>query len=145
MDSSRFGDVTADPSAEARPIRVLVADDVDEIRELFATTLARQPGFDVVGTADDGIQAHAGARELRPDAILLDLAMPNRDGLEALPELRDHFPETVVVAISGFDSARMQRRALERGADAYVEKGTSVADIAELIRDLVAGRRAAAA
>ena len=74
------------------------------------------------------------AREVLPDAVLLDLAMPRMDGLEATSEIVRSCPATKVLVLSAFDGADMATSALERGASDYVEKGTDLTEVAERLR-----------
>jgi PAS domain S-box-containing protein len=113
--------------------RVLVVDDSEDVRTLLCLKLATLPTFEVVGEAVDGAQAVEVATEQQPDLILLDLAMPRMDGLEALPLLREAVDDVRVVVLSGFDKDAMAEKALAAGADSYVEKGTAMSDLAEVL------------
>ena len=120
--------------------RVLVVDDAANLRELLTMLLEAEDDFVVVGAAADGAQAVEKAAELRPDVVLLDLAMPVMDGLQALPELRRLLPSARLVVFSGYDEVSLARAALDVGADAYIEKGTSVLQLVARLRALrVAG------
>lgn len=115
---------TSLPDLVSGQVRVLVVDDTPSLRVL--TRLALQDsGFLVVGEAGDGLAAVEQARRLRPDLVLLDLAMPVMDGLEALPLLRDVLPGVKVVIVSGFDRQAMESQVVEAGADGYLQKGLS--------------------
>jgi signal transduction histidine kinase len=115
-------DVSAAGDQATRPVRVLVVDDTPALRVLMRAVL-EGTGFEVVGEAGDGLAAITQAMELKPDLVLLDLAMPVMDGLEALPRLREGLPETKVVIVSGFERRAMEAQVVEAGADAYVQKG----------------------
>ena len=107
-------------------IRVLLADDVPEIRELLRIAVERDGRFEVVGEAGDGREAIALAEELSPDIVLLDLAMPTMDGLQAIPQVRAQIGDQGrIVVLSGFESERLAPQAIKTCADAYVEKGAS--------------------
>ena len=116
--------------------RVLVVDDAANLRELLTILLEAEDDFAVVGVAADGAQAVEKAAELQPDVVLLDLAMPVMDGLQALPELRRLLPSARLVVFSGYDEVTLARAALEVGADAYIEKGTSVLQLVARLRAL---------
>jgi diguanylate cyclase (GGDEF)-like protein len=118
----------------AARIRVLLADDTASIRTLLRFQLELDGDCVVVGEACDGAQAVAMAAELRPDIVLLDLAMPVMDGLEALPAIREVAPRAKVVVLSGFESAQMAEDAFFLGADAYLEKGAESEDIVALVK-----------
>jgi DNA-binding NarL/FixJ family response regulator len=116
--------------------RVLVVDDAANLRELLTLLLDTEDDFEVIGTASDGQQALAVAEALVPDIILLDLAMPVMDGMQALPLLREIVPTARIVIFSGFERAGLVDEALDVGADAYLEKGASVMQLVHLLRDL---------
>jgi DNA-binding NarL/FixJ family response regulator len=117
-------------------IRIVICDDAPELCELTRIDLERDPGLVVVGIAGDGEAAVALSASLRPDVIMLDLAMPNVDGLEALPRLRKAAPDAAVIVFSGFSGGRMAEAALERGAHRYVEKGESAERIREAVYEV---------
>lgn len=115
-------------------LRVLICDDVQDIRLLLRLALAADPDIEVVGEAEDGREAVDRSRDLQPDVVLLDLAMPVMDGLQALPEILRVAPGTRVVVLSGFCSEGMAERTRELGASAYLEKGVSAADVVLAVR-----------
>ena len=92
----------------------------------------------VVGEAEDGDQAIVFAAELQPDVILLDLAMPQRSGLEALPELRRVAPEARIVVFSGLTGSNVAETVLELGASSYLRKGADPDTIAATIAEAAA-------
>jgi signal transduction histidine kinase len=104
------------------PIRVLIADDTDDIRLLLRSALERDGRFVVVAEATDGVESIREAARHHPDAIILDLAMPLMDGLEAIPAIRRRSPGSRIVVLSVFPAERMATQVLEAGADAYLEK-----------------------
>ena len=121
--SHTLGAARDGPATSGRVLRVVVIDDTPDIRFLLRLTLERDGRFEVVGEAGDGVEAIEAAARLRPDVVLLDLAMPVMDGLEALPEIRKVSPESRVVVLSGFNARQMSAEALSRGASSYLEKG----------------------
>ena len=123
------------------PISVYLVDDVPELRELIRTGLEEDPDFEVVGEAGDGRTALEGISETRPAAVLLDLSMPDMDGFAAIPEIRLRVRDAAIIVLSGFSVDRMGARVLERGADAYIEKGTPIQDLRQATRDAVSMRR----
>jgi len=126
---------------QSKPISVYLVDDVPELRELIKFGMEDDPGFEVVGEAGDGKSALEGIAETRPAAVLLDLSMPDMDGLEAIPEIRKSDPDVAIIVLSGFSADRMGGPALERGADGYVEKGTPIQELRDATRTAVARRR----
>jgi diguanylate cyclase (GGDEF)-like protein/PAS domain S-box-containing protein len=109
-------------SGTGRRHRVLLVDDDASLRTLMRLLL--EDDFEVVGETGDGREAVALARHLRPDVVLLDLALPGIGGLEALPMLRAVAPDSKVVVLSGLDPGAYADAARRRGADAYHAKGS---------------------
>jgi DNA-binding NarL/FixJ family response regulator len=126
---------------EWAPISVFLVDDVPELRELIKFGMEDDPGFEVVGEAGDGRSALEGIAETQPAAVLLDLSMPDMNGLEAILEVRKRDPDVAIVVLSGFSADRMSAPAIEHGADGYVEKGTPMQELREAIRTAVVARR----
>ena len=120
-----------------RPIRVVLVDDTPEIRELLKKGLSIVGGVDVVGEAGDGREGIAQVTEHKPDAVLLDLAMPVMDGLQAIPEIRKLVPQAKIVILSGFEESRMSEEAMSIGAHAYLSKGVPITKIASVLKALV--------
>jgi DNA-binding NarL/FixJ family response regulator len=127
--------------ADQPPISVFLVDDVPELRELIRYGMEEDPGFEIVGEAGDGRSALEGIAERRPAAVLLDLSMPDMNGFEAIPEIRESDPDVAIVVLSGFSADRMKARSIERGADGYIEKGTPIQELRDATRDAVAARR----
>lgn len=117
-------------------IRVVVADDSADICRMLRLSLEIEGDFEVVGEAFDGQAAVDLVDRERPDAIVLDLAMPVMDGLQAITHIRECSPLTRIVILSGFNASEMAAQARALGADAYLEKGTAFRDVAGLLRSL---------
>ena len=123
-------------TVEARPLRVVIIDDTADLRDLLRIALGRG-GMSVVGEAADGLAGIEAVRTGRPDVVLLDLSMPVMDGLEALPHIRALAPSAKIVVLSGFAATELAERALEAGADGYLQKGVSIGKILDRIREVV--------
>ncbi len=121
---------------------MVLCDDAAAMRELSRYGLEADGTIDVVGDAEDARGGILRTRELRPDAILLDLSMPGMDGLDALPRIRDAAPCTAIVVFSGFSAERLAPTALALGADRYIEKGEGFAALRNAVLDACAERRA---
>ncbi|MCW2762699.1 MAG: ATP-binding region, ATPase domain protein [Marmoricola sp.] len=119
------------------PLRVVVVDDTPDLRDLMRMALERTREFEVVGEAENGRDAIEVARNLQPDLVFLDIAMPVMDGLEALPEVRRASPDATIVMLSGFGASEMTVRALESGADGYIQKGQPLSALLAQVRTLV--------
>lgn len=122
--------------APATTLRVLVVDDAEDLRFLLRMGLERTDHLEVVGEAEDGLDAVEQARALQPDLVLLDVAMPRMDGLQALPLIREAVPHVRVIMLSGFNEGTMAESALAAGADHYLVKGGSLTELIALTEDL---------
>ncbi|MDQ0989153.1 response regulator transcription factor [Streptomyces sp. V3I7] len=113
--------------------RVLIADDQTLIRTGFRLILTAR-GIDVVGEAADGAMAVAAARELRPDVVLMDIRMPNMDGLEAARLILERAPECRVLMLTTFDLDRYVYTALSIGASGFLLKDVTPEHLAAAVR-----------
>jgi DNA-binding NarL/FixJ family response regulator len=121
------------------PIRVLLCDDHAVVREGLARLLERADGIDVVGTAADGAEGVTAAVALRPDVVLMDLAMPNVDGIAATRRIRAEAPGTGVVVLTSFSDATRIHDALDAGALGYLLKDAEAAEVVRAIRAAARG------
>lgn len=117
------------------PVRAVVIDDSTDIRELLVIVLTRS-GMQVVGQAGDGKTGIEVVRAERPDVVLLDLAMPVMDGVEALPIIRELVPDARIIVLSAFAGA-VSEQVLEWGADGYLLKGTPLTEITAYLKDAI--------
>jgi DNA-binding NarL/FixJ family response regulator len=115
--------------------RVLLVDDDPALRHLLRLLLERDPRIQVVGDAGDGAAGLAAIRQLDPDVVLLDLAMPGVNGFEVLAELAGRARPAVAV-VTGFDDPTLRDEALGAGAVAFVVKGHGFAGLVETVLEL---------
>jgi DNA-binding NarL/FixJ family response regulator len=118
--------------------RIVICDDQAPFREVLRLMLEVEDGFEVVGEATNGRDVIEVVRELQPDVLLLDVAMPVMDGLEALPYVRAAAPDTAVVVLTGLASEAIRQRALDAGARLVVVKGTDAHELAGLVLEACA-------
>ncbi len=122
--------------SDQKPIRVLLVDDVPELRLLVKFTLEDDPAIEVVGEASNGREGVAAAAGTQPDVVLLDLSMPDMDGLEAIPLMREQAPGARLVVLSGHEAGRISLEALDQGATRYVNKATDLETIPKVVREV---------
>jgi DNA-binding NarL/FixJ family response regulator len=123
-------------------IRVLLADDHQLFREGLVNILNGQIDFEVVGEANDGLEALIKARELAPDLILMDVGMPGCDGLEATQRIKQEFPDVTIVMLTVRDENEKLFDAIRNGAQGYLLKSIRSWDMLDLLRGAVRGEAA---
>lgn len=123
------------------PISVFVADDHAIVREGLVTLLAAQADIDVVGTAENGREALAQVRALSPRVVILDISMPELDGIEATRQILALKPDTLIVILSMHSGAQHVFHALEAGARGYLLKESAAKEIIDAVRMVNNGRR----
>jgi DNA-binding NarL/FixJ family response regulator len=121
-------------------IRVLIADDHRMLRDALRTMLEKEPDVEVVGEAGDGRATLELARELQPDIVVLDIAMPDLNGVEASARLRARNPGVGVVALSAYSDKRFILEMLKAGASGYVVKAAAGTELLRAIRAVAKGQ-----
>jgi len=122
-------------------IRVLLADDQTLVRGAFAMLLEAAPDIECVGEAATGRQAIAMTADTTPDVALMDIRMPDLDGIEATRHITDHHPGTRVLVLTTYDTDENVAAALRAGASGFVVKDIRPADLLDAIRTVAAGER----
>ena len=120
-------------------IKLLIADDHDLFREGIQSLLKNKPDIDVAGTASDGVEAIEKVRELRPDVVLMDVTMPNMNGIAATGKITAEFPDIAVVVLSMHNDRRFIAETLRAGAKGYLLKESSSETVIEAIKSVYAG------
>jgi len=125
-------------SSRGATVCVLICDDNEAMRVLLRSVIGLRPSLHVVGEAGDGDAVIVEAKRLQPDVIVLDLAMPRRTGLDAIPELRKVAPGARIIVFSGFATANVADEVIARGAARYLSKGADVDEINDAIEEVAA-------
>ncbi|GLY52709.1 response regulator transcription factor [Lentzea sp. NBRC 102530] len=120
-------------------IRVVVVDDQEMVREGFSALLAAQDDIEVVGSAGDGVRGVALAREVSPDVVLMDIRMPEMDGLTATRLLLDGSAEVKVLVLTTFDLDDYVYEALQAGASGFLLKHAPARELLNAVRVVAAG------
>lgn len=123
------------------PLRVAVIDDYEDIRHALRLALDREDDFVVVTEAGDGEAGVAAVVEHQPDLVLLDIAMPVMDGLQALTLIRERSRESIIILLTGFSEEAAALSAVEHGAHGYIRKGGSMPELLNRIREILEVRR----
>ena len=134
----------SDADAERQPspsVRVLIVDDHETWRRWVHLELEKQPQLQVVGEASDGLEAVRKAHELKPDLILLDIGLPNLNGLEAASQIAQSTPDTRIVFLTLQTDPHIAKHALSNGAKGYVLKESAKADLPAAIAAILQGQR----
>ena len=122
-------------------LRVLIADDYEPWRRWVCSELRRQPQLQVVGEALDGLEAVKKAHELKPDIILLDIGLPNLQGLDAAHRIAQSTPNTKIVFLTAQNDLDFVKQALVNGASGYVLKVDAKTELLAAIGAVIQGRR----
>ncbi len=121
------------------PIRVLLVDDHEMVRQGLIFFLSTQPGIKIVGEAKNGLEAVARANELKPEVILMDLVMPELDGLGAIHKIREQNPTIAILVLSSFIDDNRVITAIQAGAMGYIMKDVSPKELANAIKAVAQG------
>jgi DNA-binding NarL/FixJ family response regulator len=124
-----------------KKLRILIADDHGLVRRGAREVLHSQTGWKVVGEAANGREAVQKAIELKPDVAVVDLGMPELDGVEAVRQIRDAVPETKVLVLTMHESDQMVRRALDAGALGYLLKSDLTDCLPKAVKAIAEGKR----
>lgn len=120
-------------SPENVPIRILVVDDHPTVRRILCRLLQKQPDFTLVGEAEKGADALLQAKELQPDVILMDISLPDMNGLDVATKLREVAPSAEVLVVSDYNEGEIEK-AFVAGARGYLLKSDAGIELAAAVR-----------
>jgi two-component system, NarL family, response regulator LiaR len=123
-----------------KKIRVLVVEDQTVLREGLISILSFQPDIEVVGQAEDGIEAVELVQQTKPEVILLDLVMPRQDGMATIPKIKEIAPEVGILILTSFAEGDRVFQAIKAGALGYLLKDSTRDQLLQAIRDVSQGR-----
>ena len=124
-----------------KPINILLVDDHPLVRAGIRTLLEKLPAVEVTGEATDGREALRMIRERQPDLVLMDIAMPGLNGLDATARISAEFPDVLVVVLSMYTDQEYVRQAVQAGAAGYLVKGSAAAELENAITTLARGEK----
>jgi DNA-binding NarL/FixJ family response regulator len=125
----------------ASRIRVLVVDDYEPWRHFGVSIIQKQPEFQIVGEAADGLDAVQKAEQLQPDLIVLDIGLPSLNGIEAARKIRELSPISKIIFVTENRSSEIAETALATGASAYVVKSEAASQLLPAIAAVIRGKR----
>lgn len=127
------------PRTPTASIKILLVDDHLLLREGIRSLIANQPDIEVVGEAEDGVQAIDRFRALMPDIVLMDLQMPRMGGVDAVLAIRKDYPRARIIVLTTYPGDAQALRALKAGASGYLLKSTLRSELLDAIRSVHAG------
>jgi DNA-binding NarL/FixJ family response regulator len=120
-------------------IKVLIADDQELIRESLEIVLNMNPDMEVIGVAENGAEVLQFLKKQQPDVILMDVRMPEIDGVQCTNLIKEKYPKIKIIILTTFDDDEYVYNALKYGASGYLLKGVSVTELSKAIRAVVSG------
>jgi NarL family two-component system response regulator LiaR len=121
-------------------IRIVVVDDQNVVRDGVVTMLSFQADMEVVGEAQNGIQAIEIAKQSKPDVVLLDMSMPLQDGLSTIPKIKELLPDVQILVLTSFVASDLVYQAIKAGALGYLLKDATRLQLIQSIRDVANGK-----
>jgi DNA-binding NarL/FixJ family response regulator len=122
------------------PIRILLADDHAIVRHGLSQSIQREKDMEVIGQAENGISTVEMVRELSPDIVIMDISMPDLNGMEATREIIRDFPQVKVIGLSMHSAKKFITEMFKAGASAYLLKDCKFEELAEAIRTVMSGK-----
>jgi DNA-binding NarL/FixJ family response regulator len=127
------------PWQDAPLMKILIADDSSVVRERLINLLADVPGVEVVGQAQDAMEARNLVEKLRPDVAILDLRMPKGSGADVLWDIRKLNPTPTVIMLTNYSHPENRKKCMERGADYFFDKSTEFQNVLSVLKVMLHG------
>lgn len=128
-------------NSSAHVIKVLVVDDYEPFRKQLVSVLLNKPGFEIVGEATDGYEGVQKAIGLKPDVVIVDVALPKLNGIEVTRQIRSASLDSKIIFLTGNDFPQVAIQAFEAGANGYVVKADAGLELLAGIRTVLEGKR----
>lgn len=122
------------------PIKIMLVDDHPMVRDGLSACLSFYDDIDIVGACNDGTEVLNTTKQCLPDVILMDISMPNQNGLEATEIIKEAFPDTKILIFSMHESAEFVKNAVHSGASGYILKDTDSEEVYQAIKTVAQGR-----
>lgn len=116
---------------------IFIVEDHPKMRETYALFFKAEPDFEICGMVASGMEALAQIPPLKPDLVIVDLSLPDIDGLEVVQRLRAQLPSLPILVVSGYHANKFSDRVAEAGADGYLNKQHAYGQLIPLIRDIL--------
>lgn len=121
-------------------IKIVIADDQELIRDSLKIVLSSNPDMEVIDTVEDGREVIRSVRARKPDVILMDVRMPEMDGVSCTKIIKENYPQIKIIILTTFDDDEYVYNALKHGASGYLLKGVSMAELSSAIRTVYSGK-----
>jgi DNA-binding NarL/FixJ family response regulator len=126
-------------SGRTQPIRIVLADDHDLVRSGIKTLLSMLEGVEVIAEAKDGNELVSCVEALQPDVVMTDIGMPGMDGMAAIAQIHERFPQIRLIVLSAYDTVDFVKRAVAGGACGYLTKDAAPFELEQALRNVTTG------
>ena len=118
---------------------VLIVDDTKQVRERLTALLSECSEINVIGQAGNSLEALAVVEKLAPDAVILDIRLPGKSGIQVLQEIKARYPETTVIMLTNYDFDTYRKQCLQMGADHFFNKTLEFENVLTVLAEMAAG------
>lgn len=118
-------------------MKIFIADDSATVRERLMEMLSKLKDIEIVGQAEDGLQAIDSLRKLKPDAVVLDIQMPNGSGIDVLENIKKEVPAPLAIILTNYPYPQYRKRCMDAGADFFFDKSTEFDKVLNVLRGTI--------